>query len=165
MCNPPGNDTKDFYDFGEEVLATEAINTARIYIFSPPGVKPYSSLTELKGKVIGIRFGMPYGAPFEKMNLEVLQVSELQEHISLMKLGHIDAFIAYAPDVYDMFRKLKIEPYPHNKEQPYEIHPDSMMCRSVSNEFMSNYNQKIRTMRETGELQKILGEKYLPIIN
>lgn len=164
-CITPVNNNPEFYDFTEDVVATAPINHARIYIFSPPGSPTVNSLTELKDKVIGTRFGMPYGNSFDAFKLDKIEVYDLHEHLSLMKLGHIDAFIAYAPDIYDTFKDLGIPPYPHNRKQPYAIHPDTLVCRSVSKPFIDTLNKRINSLRNSGELQKILGHRYLPPSN
>lgn len=164
-CITPVNNNPEFYDFVGNVVSTAAINHARIYIFSPPGSEPFHSLSQLNDKVIGTRFGMPYGKTFNSADLKKIEVSDLGEHISLMKLGHIDAFLAYAPDIYDMFKEEGVTPYPHVESQPYALHPDTLVCRSVTREFVDTFNKRIKSLRQSGELQKILGDRYLPPLN
>lgn len=164
-CITPANDDVEFYQYRPKVLTTLPLNTARLYIFVPPGEKPISRLAELKGKVVGTRFGMPYGKTFDTTGIESLEVSELKEHLDLLARGHIDAFMAYAPDIYEMFRSEGIEPFPHTRDTPYAIHPDSLVCRGVSDEFIETFNSRLRTLSDSGELEEILGGQYLEPIS
>ena len=87
------------------------MDTAKVYIFSSEGKPSTSSLSDLKGKRVGARQGMPYGKEVEN-SIELLRVRSIKENVKALKKGSIDYFIAYVPDAYQTFRDLKMEPLP-----------------------------------------------------
>ena len=80
-CMSPANLNPDFYDYGPEVIETEPMGIAKVHIFSPPGAPAVSSLSDLKGKKIGIRNGMPYGKAFEAAGLKTSAATDLAKNI------------------------------------------------------------------------------------
>ena len=161
-CISPSNKNPDFHDYAAHVVTTNAFNVAKAYIFTAPGKEPLSDLSELHGKVVGVRFGMPYGKAFDATVKTKLAVSQMQEHIRLMELGHLDAFVAYAPDVYQMFELERIEPFPHDPEKPFAIHPDALSCKGVSEQFIDYFNQRLSELVENGTLSALLDVRYTP---
>ncbi len=57
-CITPANTNPKFYDFGPDVVATDPMNVAEIYIFSKAGTPAIKSTDALEGKRVGIRQGM-----------------------------------------------------------------------------------------------------------
>lgn len=161
-CITPANSDAEFYSYDSEVIVSDAMNTAKIYIFSPPGSPIITSLSQLQDKVIGTRYGMPYGNTFVAANLKKIEVSMLKEHLKLIEYKHIDAFIAYAPDVFHMFEKAGITPFPHYRQKPYAVHPDALVCRGVSQDFINTFNSGLDKLKKSGDVKKILGDRYLP---
>lgn len=155
-CISPSNNNPEFYDYGDEVVTTTPFNIAKIYLFTAPGTEPLTELAQLDGKVIGIRYGMPYGKRFDDANITKFPVSDLREHLSLMELGLIDAFLAYVPDIYNMFQEEGVKPYPHAAEYPYALHLDALSCKGVPSEFIKYFNYQLKIMKENGVLQTLL---------
>ena len=139
-CVSPANTNEEFYDFDQSVLLTQPIDVAKIYIFSKVGAQPISHLSKLKGKVVGLRFGMIYGKTIDNAEFTRLKVSDLSEHLLLLEHGHIDAFIAYVPDAYHMFEKKGILPLPHDVKNPIVIHSDNLVCKSTVGDFVEQFN-------------------------
>ena len=160
-CLSPANKDPEFYEFGKDIVQTDRINTAKIYIFVNKGQQPISRLEDLQDKTVGIRRGMPYGKGFEKAKLETLIIINLEQHIRLMQIGRIDAFLAYVPDAYKMFRQLGIAPYPHDAFNPVGVVPDRLVCRGVQPEFITTFNERVKQLRISGRLKDILGDNYI----
>ena len=160
-CISPANDSTNFYAWEGNVEQSAAMNYALIYAFSASGTDPINGLAGLKGKRIGARLGMPYGNEIEQMGLGLNKVDTIAENIHKLQTGELDAFIAYAPDVYLEFEAQNMEPLPHTRKQPLAAHPDRMVCRGVPKGFISELNSKLNTARKQGVVRAILGKSYI----
>lgn len=143
-CFSPANLNKEFYNFGDDVVKTNPMGIAKIYIFTGKGQKTINNLSELKGKKVGARFGMPYGNTFDNAGLNVEMVKSIESNIKKLDKGRIDAFIAYVPDAYDAFKSLGIPPYPHDLDKPIAIHEDCLVCRGVPPEVIDKFNKGLQ---------------------
>ncbi|KPA11488.1 Extracellular solute-binding protein, family 3 [Candidatus Magnetomorum sp. HK-1] len=161
-CFSPANKNPEFYEFGDDIVQTDPMNFAKIYIFVNQGQPPIYRLEDLRDKKVGIRHGMPYGKSFEKAKLKTDIVTKLELNIKKVQKGHIDAFIAYIPDAYKAFRTLGISPYPYDISNPIAIHPDRLVCRGVEPEFITKFNELLKQLRTSGRLRDILGDNYVP---
>lgn len=161
-CLSPANKSFEFYEFGSAYVETEPLSVAKIYAFVAPGDNVIDSLEGLKDKVIGIRFGLPYGKSFDSANLTAMKVTNLAQHFKFLERGHIDAFVAYAPDIYLFFQEKGIEPYPHNPSSPLVVHPDSLVCKGIPADFIKDFNESLRELKRTGRYKEILGDRYIP---
>ena len=161
-CFSPANKDPEFYDFGDDILKSDPMNTAKIYIFVNQGQPSINRLEDLRGKKVGIRRGMPYGKKFEKIQLKTELVTKLEQNINMIRSGRIDAFVAYVPDAYIAFRDLGISPpFPHDISNPIGIHPDCLVCRGVEPDFIAKFNELMKELRASGRLRDILGDNYV----
>ncbi len=160
-CYSPGNDNPDFYDYGDDVIKTNPMNTAKLYIFTGKGQKVLNSLEDLKGKKVGTRFGMPYGNTFENAGLNLEPTKTIENNIKKLDKGRIDAFVAYVPDAYIAFKNLGIASYPHDPAKPIAVHEDCLVCRGVSQEVIDNFNNELKKMSESGQLKEMLGDSFV----
>lgn len=143
-CFTPANKNPDFYDFGDDIVQTTPMNTAKIYIFTNEGQPTLNNVDDLKGKSVGIRKGMPYGNTFDAAGLNTSTVTTIEANIKKLQAGRIDAFVAYVPDVYAAFEGLGMKPLPHDADNPIAIHEDSLVCKGVSSDFVSKFNSAIQ---------------------
>ena len=160
-CMSPANKNPDFYSYGSDVVQSDPMNTAKVYIFTAFGSAPINSLNALKGKTVGIRDGMPYGNKFDKAGLKLSSVSDIEKNVKKLDGGRIGAFVAYVPDAYLAFKGMGKPEYTHDKENPIAVHPDSMVCRGVDASFLSGFNAKLDSMKASGELNKLLGDSQV----
>jgi len=142
-CLSPANKNPDFYEYGDDVVATKAMSVAKVFIFTGKGKAIINDLKGLAGKSVGARNGMPYGKKFDASGISPKLVSDIKTNIKKIDSGRIDAFIAYYPDAYTVFEELGIDPYPHDVEQPVAVHPDSLLCRGTSDEFIKVFNASV----------------------
>jgi hypothetical protein len=145
-CFSPANKNPEFYDFGSGYVQTEPMATAKIYIWTKRGSQPISNLEDLKGKKVGIRRGMPYGKTFENSGLNTQDVNNIEQNIIKLEKGRIDAFIAYVPDAYNIFKDIGMVPLPHDKNNPIAIHEDSLVCKGVSSQFIKDFNRMLKSL-------------------
>lgn len=160
-CFTPANKRNDFYHFDEEVIQTDAMNIAKIYIFTAKNQPTIDSLAGLQNKKVGARTGMPYGTHFENAHLTIAYVDTIEQNIKKLALGRIDAFIAYVPDAYNVFRKLNMSPLPHNIDKPIAIHQDRLVCKGVSQHFINTFNKNLTKLKQEQQLKKLLGQNYI----
>ena len=143
-CLSPANLSAEFYDYGSDVVQTEPMGTAQIFIFSQPNGAVISSLAALKGKKVGVRSGMPYGKSFDGAGLTTTATSKIENNIAKLESTRIDAMVAYVPDAYDAFSGLGKAPFPHAKDAPIAVHPDALVCRGVSQGFLDAFNSHVK---------------------
>lgn len=145
-CFSPANKNPEFYDYGDDIVQTDPMSTAKIYIFTAAGQPVISNLSELKGKKVGTRFGMPYGETFDKMALKTEAAQTIKANIKKVMSGRLDAFVAYVPDAYQAFKDMNMEPLPHDRDNPVAVHDDCLVCREVSGEFIQKFNRKLKAV-------------------
>lgn len=160
-CFSPANKNPEFYDFGGDVSVSEPMNVAKVYIFSAPGKRPFSSYADLKGKKVGVRRGMIYGNSFDAANLKASEANSLEQNIKKLETGRIDAMVAYVPDAYLALSGMGKGEFPHTKDQPTAIHNDALVCRGVPAGFLDQFNQNLKALSSSGKLNSILGDSYV----
>lgn len=127
-CISPANKNPDFYEYNsDQYLETSPMGVAKIYIFSNEFM--INNLEKLKNLKVGARRGMPYGKNYEASGLNVELVNSIKQNIEKVKLGRIDAFIAYVPDALDAFKEMKISPFYYDINNPVAVHQDSILCK------------------------------------
>jgi len=147
-CLSPVNKNPEFYSYNtEQYLQTDALATAKVYIFTAKGTPIINSLNELKGKNIGISRGVSYGKAFTEANLTTFPVKSIAQNIKKLELKRIDAFVAFAPDVFITFKNMGIEPYPHDSKTPLVIHHDRLVCRGVPQSFIDRFNKELEILK------------------
>ena len=143
-CYSPANNQTEFYDFEDLVVASDPMGSAKAYIFTAEGMPALKSIADLSGKKVGIRQGMHYGKRLTMSAIDFHRVTTIEMNIKKLTAGRIDAFIAYAPDVYQTFKSLELAPFPHNKAAPIAIHQDGIVCRGVRDDFMQMFNLSLK---------------------
>ncbi|WP_281558422.1 ABC transporter substrate-binding protein [Thalassomonas sp. RHCl1] len=163
-CFSPGNTDGNFYNFSEEVRETEPMAVAKIFIFSDYGREPFRHLSELEGKEVGIRLGMPLShniiESIDKKKFNVQYAASLEANLTRLKLGRVEAALGWFPDSDLLFAQNKMKPYPHNKAFPVAVHHDALACKGVPERFFQVFNQGIQALRASGELQRLIGPSY-----
>lgn len=139
----PANLNPEFYSWDFNVVETSPMGIASIHIFSPKGEPVISSINDLIGKRVGIRFGMPYGKTLENINLILYQNRSIVSNIRMLDINRIDYMVEYIPDAYEAFRSLNLEPYPFDIDRPIAVHPDSLVCKDVSRDFINAFNSEV----------------------
>ena len=158
LCVSPANNNEDYYRFDFPVVATQPMSIARVYIFSPPGKKPFSSIVQLEGLRVGARTGMPYGQKVDDALLDLHLSSSLESNIRKLAAGRLDAIIAYDPDVFMAFDKLGETPFPYFPNLPVSIHPDQVLCRDTpeGRRIVETLDRAFDNMHREGEFARIL---------
>ncbi|WDE07079.1 hypothetical protein SG34_009405 [Thalassomonas viridans] len=163
-CFSPGNTDSNFYDFDPQARETAPMAVAKIFIFSAYGREPFRSLSELKGKQVGIRLGMPLSnnivEAIDKKFFHVQNAASLEANLARLKLGRVEAALAWFPDSDLLFAQNNIEPYPHDKAFPVAVHNDAFVCKGVPERFYQVFNLGVERLRANGELQQIIGPSY-----
>ena len=159
-CYSPGNKDPNFYDYDEAVVETEPMNVAKVFIFSAFNQQPVSDLSNLIGRPVGVRHGMPYGSEILDSDIKFELVNRLHQNFMKLERGRVDAVLAYAPDVF-IYLEERGAKYPYDPSQPAGSHRDGMVCRGVPDEFIRSFDEGIRELRQSGEIKEILGINYV----
>ena len=159
-CVSPANTNPDFYDFKFSTVESKSMTTAKIYIFTKAGSQPITDLASLKGKKVGICKGLPYGAKVEGAGLKLIKAGSDEANVKKLMAGRIDAFLAYTPDMYTVFRAMGIKPLAHDANKPVAVHEDTILCRKDKggDAIVAAFNKGFQGIEKSGELAKILGE-------
>ncbi len=161
-CLSPSNKNPDFYDYDDSVVETLPMNLAKVYIFSGRFTDEIRTDIEgLKNKVVGARRGMPYGKRFHSADLDLDEVSTLSQNFAKLDRKRVDVVVAYVPDAYVFFDEMDMRSYPHAIDYPISIHPDALVYRGVSDDFLKAFNYHIKYYQSSGKLKKILGKNYV----
>lgn len=162
-CISPANTNPAFYDFDDDVIATDPMNVAEIYIFSRRNNPPIVDIDALQGKRVGVRRGMMTSlqSVLDRGDFRLQPVNSIEQNVDKLDKGRIDAFIDFVPDVYLAASALGIDPHPHTKGTPLERHPDSLVCRAVSDQFLTTFNDGLQAMKDSGKLAEILGDSMV----
>jgi ABC-type amino acid transport substrate-binding protein len=153
-----------FWSESGKFFNSAPLNTAKIYIFSGKDDGPYTSFEQLKGKKVGARQGMPYGPKFDAAKLNAVLVNDDDENAKKLAAGSIDAFVAYVPDmwVWSVTRRSTLPN--HDRAKPADVHRDAFLCRDTqaARDFVKAFDNAVKTMKSSEELQKLLGRSYVP---
>lgn len=160
-CISPANKSPEFYNYGADSVETQAMNYAKIYIYTAKGSPVINSLAALKDKKVGMRHGLPYGKSFDNAGLNTKAVDKIEKNIKKIDHASIDAFVAYVPDANIIFKNLGLKPYPHDAAKPMAVHPDAMVCKNVSGDFIKTFNDGVKALGNSGRLKAILGDGYV----
>ncbi len=160
-CYSPSNLNPDFYSYSEDIQSTLPFNTAKAYIISHKGGQIYSNLKQLSGKRVGIERGINYGKAVATADFIPSITNSLLQNFNMMLINRIDAMIAYAPDIHQAFKDVDAAQFQYQKGQPIAIHSDALVCRGVEQGFIEEFNTGLKSLRNSGELQQILGELYV----
>ena len=159
-CFSPGNNDANFYNVGDGVKETKAMAVAKIFIFSQYGSTAFKNLTELYGKVIGIRHGMPLSKnilkAIEEKRFRVRLAKDLASNFTLLKHRRVDAVLGWFPDSALYFESSDTKPYPFVNDFPVVIHNDALVCKGLTERFYQLFNQGVEELRKSGELEKLL---------
>lgn len=131
-CISPANADTNFYTYDFPVITSNSMFQAKIYAYTPMGSPEIVNLSDLAGKKVGIRSGMPYGNKIDNAELKFIKARDIETNIKRLKQGKIDAFIAYWPDSDSAFDKVGISPLPHAKASPLAVHDDQVVCRDTA---------------------------------
>jgi hypothetical protein len=140
----------------QTTISSDYFTVAQAYIFSAEGSKPFTSLTQLLGKRVGVRNGMLYGPEYEKLGLKVNLVDSIEQNLEKLQSGRIDAFLAWAPDVMAFFAEKQMKPLPH--AAPFVLHHDAFLCHGTekSRQFIKEFDQALVKLKQQGVVDKLL---------
>jgi ABC-type amino acid transport substrate-binding protein len=129
-CLSPVNKDAEFFSFqGESYIQSKTMGVAKVYLFSRPGLAELKDLKTLKGKTIGAKRGLNYGKSIEESGVVLDRVNKLVQNVQKAQNKRIDYFVAYAPDIFTIFKDLQIKPFPYAKDNPIAIHHDRIVCK------------------------------------
>ncbi len=161
-CLSPVNKNSEFYNFPPSFIASDAMNIAKIYVFSKPGTPAVTDLGSLKGRKVVARSEMPYGQTVERSGLSLELAATDEANIDKLKAGSADAMIAYVPDAYMAFESKRTAVFPYVKDRPIAVHPDSVLCKPETGGFVPKLNVALGKLRQAGRIKSIMGIAYIP---
>lgn len=125
----------------ENVINSSPLDVAKAYVFTAEDTAPIQHLAELTGKRVGARNGMLYGGEFDNKKFNIQLVEAIKQNIDKLQAGRIDAFVAWAPDVFYTFKELGMEALPH--ADPFVIHKDAFLCHNTpqAQQFIDEFNR------------------------
>nr|WP_284676638.1 transporter substrate-binding domain-containing protein [Vibrio sinus] len=121
------------------------MSIAKVYIFTPHGSDSITDLAQLVGKKVGARAGFPYGKKVDDSGVKLILTKSMEQNIKKLQSGRLDAIIDYTPDMYTAFDEMGIQPLSFDKDNPVEVHNDSVICKKTpeTEAFIRNLNAVI----------------------
>ena len=148
-------------------LESEPLNTVAVYIVTRPEDAVLRNIEDLSGLRVGAIRGYGYG-PILKPMIEgtqnhnvVFDLANSEENsIRMLYRERVDALIAYAPDVLNAAQQLEFEAPNFDASAPLFVVPDALVCRDTpeTQKFLTHFNSVVKSMRQSGELETILGQ-------
>lgn len=162
-CITPANLNPQFYRFPKEVVATDPMNVAEIYIFTKHGSTPIGDIDKIEGMRVGVRRSMitSLQSVLRSGSFRMHPADTITQLLSELDEGTIQAYIDFVPDVYAVANDLGIEPPSHTKGMPLDRHPDALACKGVSADFIQGFNSGLQKMQDNGQLKQILGDSQI----
>lgn len=154
---------KTFYTSNLQLVNSEPINNAKVYIYSREGEGPWHSAEQIKGKRIGFKLGVPLGPKWESSGLKGVGVVHDEQNVDKLNNHRIDAFLAFVPDMTDLLLEKKIKIPSFDQTHPFDIHHDALLCydNDKTKLFLQQFNQSILKLKKNGELKKLLDHSYV----
>ncbi len=156
-CLSPANNDSNASGFDEGFQQTDSMNINRAYIFVNQGAAMIRSLDGLKNKAVGVERGVSYGKLIDNGQLTLRAVDRAEDLLQLLDKGRIDAFLAFAPDIYTVFRALDREPLPHQVNRPIAVVPQRLVCKGVSPGFIDQFNAMLGDLATEEGAKPLLG--------
>lgn len=154
----PGNEPKlkgfDFYK-------TDPIYLKNVYIYSV-GPKTYSNLEELKQKRIGITMGYTYPQELARaQNIEIQEGPNDEANLRKLHAGRIDAFLGEERSANQALTILDFKNISYNKSKPLTAEPIFYAFQKTPEglKWQNKFNQLIKSMKKSGQLDKIVLHK------
>lgn len=161
-CFSPDNLDPLFQAPNADLVETRPINIAKIYIFTRKGEKTLSHLSELLGKRVGVKHGTTYGKQIDEAELNRVPANSILQNMKMLNQKRVDAVIAYIPDMFKVFQEIDAKRFDYQEGKPLAIYKDSLVCKSVDESFIQQFNQSLMQLEASGELKQMLGLYYLP---
>lgn len=161
-CLSPVDQAVDLFPF--PVVQTDTINHAKAYVFWRKRERATPKLEDIEGLVVGSQRGMNYGETFENLNVTYRKAQQLGSVYRALIKRYVDVMVAYTPDIWQLYNSKKIPKISYNIEQPFLVHRDSIVCHKTAEteRFVKEFNSHLKTLKEQGVLQEILGLSYTP---
>jgi hypothetical protein len=162
-CYSPAN-KKEYVD-DQQVLASAPFNKAKVFVFTKKGDSKISSLHDLVGMTLGKVRGLRIDILNEVNDLKVEEVTQNKQLPLMLKLGRIDAFVDFAPDIIYTLSKTPSEKDIIDFDNKFYLFSadNSVICfqNKDTENFIQGLNGAIHEMYQDGTLKKILGDLYL----
>lgn len=144
---------KSFHPLKETINSLPLnIAEARIYSLSEEA----TSISWLKGKTVGARTGMLYGAEFDNIKKDkktyISLVGKVEQNVEKLLSKRIDAFVAWSPDVERAVTEKKIT---LSRSKPFLTHNDAFLCHDTpkSRAFIALFNRGLNKVKQLNDSQ------------
>ena len=161
-CISPSDDP--YYDF--LTLKSKPLNLAKAYIFRRQGDEIITDPKGLKGVVVGITLGMGFSDEFDRvaaeLALQLEPVRDIELNYKKLLAKRIDAFIAYTPDIWNIFSTQTIPQLAYDRNKPIAVLSDSIVCHQTpeNQAFIHQFNLALDALNQQGVLKELLGISY-----
>jgi len=142
----------------DKVITSPAIGMGALYIFTLKGVKPFSSIDELKGKTISGTLGAEgYYESLVKKNINIDYATTNEQNIKKLKMGRVDAILGFLPDLNMHLHELS-----YNPEFTLLKFTDRVTCHNnkEGRKFLKAIAPAIEEMKKNGRVKELRGEFY-----
>lgn len=152
------------YQRAEQTRFSAPVNGVALYLFSLQ--QPFTKLTDLDGQIVVHLRGYLFANERQRHpNIKFFPASNQLNAFEMLKNGRAAAYMDYLPDIQfsipkEYMTKLNYDPY-----SPILVANDSFECKDAgaAKQYLQQVERSINKLRASGELEKILGDYYLPV--
>lgn len=127
-CGSPVSNNPYFESLGV-FMKSMPLGEAHVVAFTQRGQLPVSDIRALEAMTVAGVIGLVYSEALEAPGMVDVRVASFADAVELLERQRVDAVLGFVPEAYSEFERLGIEPTPHNADDPFETHRDSVMCR------------------------------------
>ncbi|WNO11169.1 ABC transporter substrate-binding protein [Teredinibacter sp. KSP-S5-2] len=143
-----------------EFLASEPVDFISMRLFTRQSNDTLSSFKQLQNKRVAIWLGFDKDIFLKGITATIDEVESEEIRLKMLMANRVDAIIGFTPDVMIEAEELGY-PIPHFDESLFVFKGEgaSLICHNnaQNQKFVTRFNQTLERLRDSGELQKILG--------
>lgn len=143
-----------------DLIETKSVDYVTLTILTLPDQPKITETAQLDGKRIAMWNGLDPKLFFADVNVHVETTNDDATQLKMLNNKRVDAVVGFIPDIFLAADSIQ-SPYPkyEGNLRFFDRNQVSMVCfnKPENKAFITEFNQLITQLKDSGELQKILG--------
>jgi ABC-type amino acid transport substrate-binding protein len=150
----------------DDLLFSDVLTTMNLKVYSRYGLKPITSIDELKGKTIIFR--TPYSgreqdalSSLSNANANVIRVDSQERAFEMLSKGRVDYGVGYDTNVKLFYEKQGLSPFPVSKDFNLFKFEQGLVCKKSeeNKKVIEAFNRISKILKKTGEMALLFNLK------